>query len=104
MEPALDAVLALEGVNDGNVGEAVGHVPEHVEGDGGRDAGEAEDLRRRRRTSRLMVVAAAAWMNLPKRVPVLAKPQEGTSMRKSSRALSIRSMLWSFIFSTGTVE
>ena len=38
-----------------------------------------------------MVVAAAAWTNLPKRVPVLAKPQEGTSMRKSSSAAQTRS-------------
>src|SRR5580693_1877772 len=31
-------------------------------------------------------VAAEACWNLPKRVPVLAKPQEGNSMRKSSSA------------------
>src|SRR6185437_12188952 len=28
-----------------------------------------------------VVVAAASWMNLPKRVPVLAKPQDGISIR-----------------------
>src|SRR5580658_5415598 len=33
-----------------------------------------------------VVVAAAACWNLPKRVPVLAKPQEGNSMRKLSSA------------------
>src|ERR1700691_1746315 len=33
-----------------------------------------------------VVVAAAACWNLPKRVPVLAKPQEGSSMRKPSSA------------------
>src|SRR5437588_11150386 len=36
-------------------------------------------------------VAAAACWNLPKRVPVLAKPQEGSSMQKPSRALKILS-------------
>ena len=33
------------------------------------------------------VLAAAAWTNLPKRVPVLANPQEGSSMLKVSSAL-----------------
>ena len=31
-----------------------------------------------------MVVAAAAWRNLPNRVPVLAKPHDGSSMRNRS--------------------
>src|SRR5947209_20536944 len=31
-----------------------------------------------------IVVAAAGWMNLPKRVPVFAKPQDGISVRKRS--------------------
>src|SRR5688500_230229 len=33
-----------------------------------------------------MVVAAAAWRNFPKRVPVFAKPHEGSSIRKASSA------------------
>src|SRR3977135_2365232 len=40
-----------------------------------------------------VVVAAAGWMNFPKRVPVLAKPQDGSSMRKDSSALKIVSLL-----------
>src|SRR5690242_3209985 len=39
-----------------------------------------------------MVVAAPPCTNLPNRVPVLAKPQEGTSIRKLSRAFPIRSV------------
>src|SRR5580692_2277729 len=34
-----------------------------------------------------IVAAAAGWRNLPNRVPVLVKPQEGSSMRKASSAL-----------------
>src|ERR1035438_3739515 len=37
-------------------------------------------------------VAAAGWMNFPKRVPVLAKPQDGSSMRKDSSASKILSL------------
>src|SRR5215475_1875704 len=44
-----------------------------------------------------MVVAAAGWMNLPKRVPVLAKPQEGSSTERWSSALKIISVDLSFI-------
>src|SRR5579864_2419947 len=40
-----------------------------------------------------VVVAAAGWMNFPKRVPVLAKPQDGNSIRKVSSALKILSLL-----------
>src|ERR1700677_81447 len=39
-----------------------------------------------------VVVAAAGWINFPKRVPVFAKPQEGTSMRKDSSASKILSV------------
>ena len=38
-------------------------------------------------------VAAATCRNLPKRVPVLANPQEGISMRKLSSAFATRSTL-----------
>src|SRR5258708_7767885 len=33
-----------------------------------------------------------AWVNFPKRVPVFAKPQEGMSMRNTSRAWNILSV------------
>src|SRR3954447_24213518 len=36
-----------------------------------------------------MVTAAASWTNFPKRVPVLAKPQEGSSILKLSSARCI---------------
>src|SRR6266852_9870507 len=36
-----------------------------------------------------VVVAAAGWINFPKRVPVFAKPQDGSSMRKVSSASKI---------------
>ena len=36
-----------------------------------------------------VVVAAAGWINFPNRVPVLAKPQDGSSMRKGSSASKI---------------
>src|SRR5690606_34627224 len=36
-------------------------------------------------------MAAPGWWNLPKRVPVSAKPQEGSSIRNSSRAAGTRS-------------
>src|ERR1700685_388322 len=39
-----------------------------------------------------VVTAAAAWMNLPNRVSVFAKPQEGISIRKPSRARWILSL------------
>src|SRR5271157_1640091 len=38
-----------------------------------------------------VVVAAEAWINFPKRVPVLANPQEGSSMAKPSSALKASS-------------
>lgn len=38
--------------------------------------------------------AAAGWINFPNRVPVLAKPQDGNSMRKLSSALNIFSLLY----------
>src|SRR3974390_127614 len=44
-----------------------------------------------------VVVAAAAWTNLPKRVPVFAKPQEGSSMRNWFRARMISSDLLEFM-------
>src|ERR1700733_12871214 len=37
-----------------------------------------------------MVEAAASWINLPKRVPVLAKPHEGISIWKLSSAWKAR--------------
>src|SRR5579872_1134374 len=40
-----------------------------------------------------VVVAAAGWMNFPNRVPVLAKPQDGSSMRKDSIASNTRFLL-----------
>src|SRR5258708_8112686 len=40
-----------------------------------------------------VVVAAAGWMNFPNRVPVLAKPQDGSSIRKVSSTLRILSVL-----------
>jgi hypothetical protein len=60
-----DVVFALEILDFRDVGFAVGKIPEDVQ-------------------------AAAGWENLPKRVPVLAKPQEGISMRKRSRAVQTR--------------
>jgi hypothetical protein len=38
-------------------------------------------------------VAAAVCMNLPKRVPVFANPQEGSSMRNVSSAEKIFSLV-----------
>src|SRR5579862_8262188 len=40
-----------------------------------------------------VVVAAAGWLNLPNLVPVFAKPQDGSSMRKDSSAQKIFSVL-----------
>src|SRR5690348_7801201 len=44
-----------------------------------------------------MEVAAAAWMNFPNRVPVLAKPQDGISTFKASRTCPIFSTDLSFM-------
>src|SRR5436190_6040005 len=44
-----------------------------------------------------IVVAAAAWMNLPKRVPVFAKPQDGSSILSLSSACHAFSIRRSFI-------
>src|SRR6267154_644097 len=44
-----------------------------------------------------MLVAAAGWMNFPKRVPVLANPQEGSSIASLSRAFQMISTALSFI-------
>ena len=41
-----DAEFALQGLDFGHVAEAVGQIPEHVQGHRGRDAGEAVDLGR----------------------------------------------------------
>src|SRR6267142_110572 len=41
--------------------------------------------------------AAASWMNFPKRVPVLAKPQDGSSILKLSSARCIRTSGFSFM-------
>src|SRR5581483_48373 len=42
-------------------------------------------------------VAAAGWMNFPKRVPVLANPQEGSSIRNVSSAWKIESVWREFM-------
>src|SRR5258708_2649775 len=44
-----------------------------------------------------MVVAAAAWINFPKRVPVFAKPHDGSSILNLSSALHTFSIVTSFI-------
>src|SRR5258708_1332640 len=44
-----------------------------------------------------MVLAAASWMNLPNRVPVFAKPHEGSSIRRLSSAFQTTSACLLFI-------
>src|ERR1700722_16304312 len=48
-----------------------------------------------------VVVAAAGWIYFPKRVPVFAKPHEGSSMRKASSASKSLPVLCSFMWSLG---
>ena len=69
----------------GNIFESVGQVPEHVQGDVGHAPVNWLTMPASLNFS-AMLVAAAGCTNLPKRVPVLAKPQDGNSILNRSSA------------------
>src|SRR5437773_1800869 len=50
-----------------------------------------------RQLSASAILAAASWMNLPNRVPVFAKPHEGSSIRRLSSAFQTISVCLFFI-------
>src|SRR6266404_2684690 len=50
-----------------------------------------------------MVVAAAAWINFPKRVPVFAKPHDGSSILNLSSALQTVSTVLSLVINAPLV-
>jgi hypothetical protein len=85
--PRANAKLLLQSLHSGHVLQAVGQIPKHMQRQRGRCPCQAVDLGR---VGKFLFDGACrrrACTNLPKRVPVLANPQDGISMRKPSSAL-----------------